>query len=233
MLVNSGITLHDIFLGFAVVDLSGFTPFTIFNPGETSFVLLTLPEGLLIPGFKYRFKLTVYNGGEEGAASMDVEVRIGPTSGFFAVEPTSVKALDTVIMSAPQWTSEADAIPLQYAFGVLVDRDVCETFGVPSSDPDREQIIPQGSGPEYILPLCVVVSDKFDSFAIATVNITSSPPDVSDLIPVALENLLDDAVEAPLQSGDVDSALAALISIIDTVQDSSNTSGESYCRIES
>lgn len=99
MLVNSGITLHDIFLGFAVVDLSGFTPFTIFNPGETSFVLLTLPEGLLIPGFKYRFKLTVYNGGEEGAASMDVEVRIGPTSGFFAVEPTSVKALDTVIMS--------------------------------------------------------------------------------------------------------------------------------------
>lgn len=77
------------------------------------------------------------------------------------------------------------------------------------------------------------MSDKFDSFAIATVNITSSPPDVSDLIPVALENLLDDAVEAPLQSGDVDSALAALISIIDTVQDSSNTSGESYCRIES
>ena len=77
------------------------------------------------------------------------------------------------------------------------------------------------------------MSDKFDSFAIATVNITSSPPDVSDLIPVALENLLDDAVEAPLQSGDVDSALGALISIIDTVQDSSNTSGESFCRIES
>lgn len=106
---------------------------------------------------------------------------------------------------------------------------MCETFGVPSSDPEREQIIPQGSGPEYILPLCVVVSDKFDSFTIATVNITSSPPDASDLTPVALGNLLDDAVEAPLQSGDVDAALGALISIIDTVQGSSNTSGESYC----
>lgn len=86
--------------------------------------------------------------------------------------------------------------------------------------------MPQGSGPDYILPLCVVVSDAFDSFVIATVNITSSPPDASDLTPDALESLLDDAVEGPLQSGDVDAALGALISIIDTVQDS-NTSGES------
>ena len=93
------IALLDISLGFAFVDLSGFTPFTVFNPGETSFVLLTLPEGLLTPGFKYRFKLTVYNGSEEGAASMDVAVRVVPTSGLFAVEPTSVKALDIVTMS--------------------------------------------------------------------------------------------------------------------------------------
>lgn len=132
-------------------------------------------------------------------------------------------------ITAPQWTSGADAVPLQYAFGVLVDKDVCETFGVPSSDPEREQIIPQGSGPGYILPLCVVVSDKFDSSTIATVNITSSPPDASDLTPAALGNLLDGAVEAPLQSGDVDAALGALISIVATVQGSSNTSGESYC----
>ena len=53
------------------------------------------------------------------------------------------------------------------------------------------------------------MSDKFDSFAIATVNITSSPTDASDLTPVALESLLEDAVEAPLQSGNVDSALSA------------------------
>ncbi len=88
--------------------------------------------------------------------------------------------------------------------------------------------MPQGSGPGYILPLCVIVSDAYDSFVIATVNITSSPPDASDLTPDALESLLDDAVEAPLQSGDVDAALGALISIMDTVQDS-NTSGE-FCK---
>lgn len=81
------------------MDLSSFAPFTVFNPGETSFVLLTLPEGLLTPGFKYRFKLTVYNESKEGAASMDVEIRIGPTSGLLVVEPTSVKALDIVTMS--------------------------------------------------------------------------------------------------------------------------------------
>ena len=86
--------------------------------------------------------------------------------------------------------------------------------------------MPQGSGADYILPLCVVVSDKFDSFVIATVNITSSPPDASDLTPEALDSLVDDAVQAPLQSGDVDAALGAVNSIMDTVQDSNNTSGK-------
>lgn len=149
---------------------------------------------------------------------------------LFALHICTYNRVNWVIFfscTAPQWTSDAEALPLQYAFGVLVEKDFCETFGVPSSDPEREQIIPQGSGPEYILPLCVVVSDKFGSFVLASVNITSSPPDASDLTPVALESLLDDAVEAPLQSGDVDAALSALISIINTVQDSSNASGES------
>lgn len=99
MLLTSGITLFDFSLGFAFVDLSGYTPITVFNPGDTSFVLLTLPAGLLTPGSKYRFKLTVNNGSEEGVASMIVQVIIGPTSGLFSVEPTSVQALDTVTMS--------------------------------------------------------------------------------------------------------------------------------------
>ena len=81
------------------MDLSAYTPVTAFNPGNTSFVLLTLPEGLLTPGSKYRFKLTVDDGSAQGVASMDVEVRTGPTSGSFSVEPSSVQALDTVIMS--------------------------------------------------------------------------------------------------------------------------------------
>ena len=86
--------------------------------------------------------------------------------------------------------------------------------------------MPQGSPPSYILPLCVVVLDKFDSFAIETVNITSSPPDANDLTPDALESLLDKAVDDPLQSGNVDAALGAVMSIIDTVQQSNGTSGK-------
>lgn len=100
------------------MDLSGFTPFTVFNPGETSFVLLTLPEGILTPGFKYRFKLTVYNGSEEGAASMDVEVRVVPTSGLFAVQPTSVKALDIVTMSGKREKNDE-----QVMTPVMLDRN--------------------------------------------------------------------------------------------------------------
>ncbi len=87
------------FPGFAVVDLSSYTPISVFNPGNTSFVLLTLPEGLLTPGSKYRFKLKVNDGSQEGVASMDVEVRTGPTSGSFSAQPTTVQALDTVTMS--------------------------------------------------------------------------------------------------------------------------------------
>lgn len=85
----------------------------------------------------------------------------------------------------------------------------------------------QGSGPNNILQLCVVVIDKFDSFAIATVNITSSPPDAADLTPDALDNLFDSAIGDKLQSGDADAATSALIAITDTVLGSNDTSGES------
>lgn len=88
----------------------------------------------------------------------------------------------------------------------------------------------QGSGPNNILQLCVVVMDKFGSFAIATVNITSSPPDASDLTPDALENLFDSAIDDKLQSGDADAATSALIAIADTVLESNDTSGESCNR---
>ena len=50
---------------------------------------------------------------------MDVEVRTGPTSGLFSVEPTSVQALDTVTMSGEQKknkkqkTNEGQAMTLE------------------------------------------------------------------------------------------------------------------------
>ena len=60
---------------------------------------MILPAKLLRSGSKYRFKLTVNDGSKEGVASIVVEVRSGPTSGWFSVQPTSVKALDTVTMT--------------------------------------------------------------------------------------------------------------------------------------
>lgn len=215
--------------GFSFVELSGYNPATSFNPGNDSFVLLTLPVNLLKPDAKYRFKLTVNDGSEEGAASLTVEVRKGPTarpSAGLSVSPSSVQALDVVTLSAPGWETDLDAFPLRYSFGLLVEKDVCETFGIPSSDSEREQMVPQGSGPDYILPLCVVVLDKFDSFKIATFNITSSPPSSDVLTPNALERLLQNAVDDPLQSGDVDAALGAIMSIVGTVQQSNNTEDE-------
>jgi len=86
--------------------------------------------------------------------------------------------------------------------------------------------VSQGSGPNNILQLCVVVIDKFDSFAIATVNITSSPADAADLTPDALDNLFDSAIGDKLQSGDADAATSALIAITDTVLGSNDTSAE-------
>lgn len=87
----------------------------------------------------------------------------------------------------------------------------------------------QGSGPNNVLQLCAVIIDKFDTYAIATFNITSNPPNAADLTPDALDNLIANAIEDKLQSGDADAAMGALISITDTVLESNDTSGESCC----
>ena len=88
-----------LFLGFSLVDLTGISILTEYHKNEDSFVQMILPAKLLRHGSKYRFKLTVNDGSKEGVASIVVEVRTGPTSGSFAVEPTSVKALDTVTLT--------------------------------------------------------------------------------------------------------------------------------------
>jgi len=212
--------------GFSFVDLTGLNIITEYSADNDSFVQMILPANLLRPGSQYRFKLAVDDGSKEGVASVVVEVRTGPTSGSFSVQPTSVKALETVAMSAKQWITDSDAGPLRYAFGELIGEDICEIYRPPSSDPETREIISQGSGPNNILQLCVVVVDKFDSFAIATVNITSSPPDAADLTPDALDSLFEDAIEDKLQSGEADAAVGALIAIADTVLGSTDASAE-------
>ena len=87
-----------LFSGFSFVNLTGFSILTEYHANEDSFVQMILPANLLRHGSKYRFKLTVNDGSKEGVASTVVEVRTGPTSGSFSVEPTSVKALDTVTL---------------------------------------------------------------------------------------------------------------------------------------
>ena len=134
--------------------------------------------------------------------------------------------LFTLQLAAKQWITDSDAGPLQYAFGKLIGKDDCETTRAPSPDPESQEIVSQGSGPNNILQLCVVVSDKFDSFAIATVNITSDPPDAADLTTDAVDELLNSAIGDKLQSGDADAATSALIAIADTVLGSNETSGE-------
>lgn len=100
--VKSQATVFLFSPGFSFVELSSYNPATSFNPGNDSFVLLTLPVNLLKPDSKYRFKLTVNDGSEEGVASLTVEVRKGPTarpSAGLSVSPSSVQALDVVTLS--------------------------------------------------------------------------------------------------------------------------------------
>lgn len=126
---------------------------------------------------------------------------------------------------ATQWTVDKDATPLRYAFGEVVGGDVCEVWAPPSDSLEWKDIMPAGSGPNNILTLCVIVEDKFQSSAMAKVNITSNPPDAAALSPDAVDDLLSSAVEAQLRSGNADRALSAMSSIADTVQGSSNASG--------
>ena len=89
--------------GFSYVDLSTLTSAISskqYFAGEESYAFLTLPEGVLKKGSKYRFKLTVNDGSKEGVAKMVVEVRSGPTSGSLAVNKNTVEALfDEVTIS--------------------------------------------------------------------------------------------------------------------------------------
>ena len=129
-------------------------------------------------------------------------------------------------LAAPQWTTDADATPLLYTLGQLVKNKVCQVWGPPQSDFEFEPMMPRGTGPNNTLTLCLIVTDKFKSTAMVTLNITSSPPDPADLSSDAVDSLMEDAVDAQLASGNMGAALGAVISITDTVQGSNDTSGE-------
>ena len=129
-------------------------------------------------------------------------------------------------LAAPQSTTDVDATPMLYTLGQLVKNQVCQAWGPPQSDFEFKPMMPRGTGPNYILTLCLIVTDKFKSTAMVTLNITSSPPDPADLSSVAVDGLMEDAVDAQLASGNVGAALGAVISITDTVQGSNETSGE-------
>lgn len=134
--------------------------------------------------------------------------------------------LNAFLLAAKGWVTDTDAGPLIYTFGELIGKDVCETFGAPSPSPESEEIVSQGSGENNILQLCAVIIDKYDSYAIATFNITSNPPDASDLTSDALDKMFDSAIDDKLNSGDANAAVGALISITDTVLESNDTSGK-------
>ena len=80
-------------LGFAYVNLSGFTSSNEYLAGKESYAMLIIPGGVLRKGSKYKFQLTVNDGSQDGKASMDVEVRKGPASGSLTVNKNNVEAL--------------------------------------------------------------------------------------------------------------------------------------------
>ena len=79
--------------------------------------MMVIPQYVLKPGSKYRCKLTVREGSNEGAAFVVVEVRTGPSSGTFEVSPTSVQALDLVTMTGEKQKAQLFCIiPFNYCF---------------------------------------------------------------------------------------------------------------------
>ena len=152
------------------------------------------------------------------------------------IHPTSVSIILTTykvnfnfpyfVDSAPRWTVEADAKPLRYSFGEIVD-NVCEVWEPPSDIPEWTGVLPAGNDPNNILTLCLIVEDKFESFTVKTINITSNPPNAAALSSDALDGLFQNDVQGQLQSGNADKALSLVIIISATVQDSNETTGGS------
>ena len=88
-------------------------------------------------------------------------------------------------------------------------------------------MLPAGNDPNNILTLCLIVEDKFESFTVKTINITSNPPNAAALSSDAVDGLFQNDVQGQLQSGNADKALSLVIIISATVQDSNETTGGS------
>lgn len=93
--------------GFAFVSLSNLQITQEYISNGDSYAFVTLPKSVdingAIPflkrGSKYRFQLTVNDGSKDGVATVDVDVRSGPTSGSLTVDNNNVKAMfDSVTM---------------------------------------------------------------------------------------------------------------------------------------
>lgn len=88
--------------GFAFVSLSNLPINQEYIPNGDSYAFVTLPKSVdtfLKRGSKYRFQLTVNDGSKDGVATVDVDVRSGPTSGSLTVDNNNVKAMfDSVTM---------------------------------------------------------------------------------------------------------------------------------------
>lgn len=93
--------------GFAFVNLSNLQIIQEYIPNGDSYAFVTLPKSVdingaitfLKRGSKYRFQLTVNDGSKDGVATVDVDVRSGPSSGSLTVNNNNVKAMfDSVTM---------------------------------------------------------------------------------------------------------------------------------------
>jgi len=144
------------------------------SPGKATRISLVVNPGSLLPGKRYRFRLSASNGAGLGYADTTVEVNALPRFGTVAVDRVSGDSLDTMfIISAAGWTDDADDLPLRYRFGYRdsVEGDV--TWVSPFSPRSRlKTTLPAGAATDAAvsnrtLMLVVAVRDKRGAEAIA------------------------------------------------------------------
>ena len=179
----------------------------------SSFVSVPFPlsfsSGVFSSGRTYTFRLTVAPlspslSTSSSYADIQVTAHSPPSSGSITVEPISGYGLQTeFLLSAPQWTAEADSYPLHFEFLCLLDvTDAPLSLNSPKELPYIGAQLPSGLMTNDYIVLCIVrVTDIYLGLSDASTDVVVASQITLDDV----STLLGSSLKSAFESLDVDS----------------------------
>eukprot|EP00760_Papus_ankaliazontas_P000292 PhM_4_TR10049/c0_g1_i1/m.99369 len=178
---------------------------------------LAISANTLEPNFTYTFMVVVEYRGRtiaSGEARAVIRVRSAPSGGALLATPLIAPALSNVLLSAPSWIGEKDALPLSYQFSMMDEEGTELMLSGASTSPTTTARVPQTYGAEACLVYRVTVTD---ALGVSTV---SELPAVLETAEGSAAAAFVHSAEASLaftqRTDDVANSLALMVAVAST-----------------